>query len=379
MSRLRQPRYRSSWLAGLALFSLAAVPVGQDGQRGAVGSSAREFVLEGVSGESLRFPDLGAEDGALTVVTFWATWNEPGQEQLRRLAELWPKWSTHGVSVVAVNVEAHRIGAQEMETVRAWLEEEQLPFPVVIDQGLRAFHAYGVAAVPTTVVIDAAGTIVFRMPGYPVAGAERLIKCVEGAVIDSAVQGVGGDLAGTSGHRRAVRYARLSRQLTLKGELEMAEFTLRKAAELDPGLLGVRIDLAVLLERTQRREDAGRVLLEAASTFPEDSSLQLARAEFELRGGDLERAETLARAARELNPSLSGALLVLARVRRAADDSGGALEFLDLAAQANPLDARVHIELGQVHETLGDPVRAIESYEQAYFLLEPSWRSWGRH
>ena len=101
-------------MGGAAVLVSLILPVGtangQQQARGAVGSKATEFVLDGLAGESVRFPERSTINLAVTVVVFWATWNKPGLKDLERLKELWPKWSSLGVRVVAVNVEAHKVG-----------------------------------------------------------------------------------------------------------------------------------------------------------------------------------------------------------------------------------------------------------------------------
>jgi len=346
---------------------------GPDLERGAVGSTAAELVLEGPHGESIRFPRRFVADERLTVVVFWATWNRPSSLQLQRFSELWPKWSGNGVRVVAVNVESSHPGESQVQSVREFVETRRLPFPVAIDSGLRAFHAFGVIALPTTVVVDSTGTIVYRLPGYPVAGSELLIDAVETRVIEASPASQRIKPLRTHEQSRAVRHVRLARLLREKGQLELAEYALSQAVGDDPSLLDARLALAELYETLERVGDAERVLDEAEAVFPEDSRLLLARAELELRLGRFEASRALAEKALELDPGLAAALVLLGRALQEAGDPQAALARLRQAAELNPLDVQARIELGRVHEALGDEQRAFLRYEQAYALLDPDW------
>ena len=80
------------------------------------------------------------------------------------------------------------IGDEELAGLRAHLAENPLPFPVAVDRGLLAFHAYGVKALPTTIVVESDGSIVHRLPGWPPEGSELLIAEVERRFIDAETQ-----------------------------------------------------------------------------------------------------------------------------------------------------------------------------------------------
>jgi len=361
-------------LAGLSQVAAAPGAAGpQQTGRGAVGSAAADLFLDGLQGDSIRLLRPSAATGRLAVVVFWSRRNRPSAVELERLVRLWPKWSRHGVGVVAVCVEGPRIDAAELQLVRDWVEERSLPFPVAIDRGLAAFHAYGVVALPTTVVVDESGTVVFRMPGYPVAGAELFVDAVETRVLEASPALRASRAPVPSGRARALRRMSLGLHLARNGESELSEYTLRAAVEDDPDLLDARLALAALYEGAARVEEARRVLAEAAASFPDDSRLLLARAELEQRRGRRDVAGELASRALEQNPSLDSALVLLARLRREEAGPEAALELLLRAADMNPLGVRARIDLGEVYESLGDKRVAIRWYEEAYGLLDPTW------
>jgi len=362
-----------------ALLALAPLQTPEDehpalqDQHGTVGSVGEAFTLLGPAGESVSFPDRTSSDLRLTVLVFWATWNDYSERELKRLAELSPRWSTNGVRVVAVNVESSRSGEKELEIVREWLASRELPFPVAIDPNLDAFHAYGVVALPTTIVMDSDGTVVFRLPGYPLAGAERLIDAVQTRVIEETSAEADPTAPVSQESKRAVRHLRLGALLALRGEFDLAEYTFKQSIAEDPRLLDARLSLAALFEQASRPKDERRVLDEAAKDFAEHERFLLASAGAYFRSGDGEQAEFLARTALELNPSFGPALVLLGKLRSAAGDLTGAGELLLEAARINPLDKSALLALAAHHEQLGDKEAAYEWYKKTYQLLDPSW------
>ena len=342
-------------------------------QHGSLGSKAQEFLLEDPFGGTVRFPDRSSGAVDLTVVMFWATWSQPSTRELERLEGLWEKWSRHKVQIIAVNVEDSRIDAEDVRAIRARMTEHPLPFPVVMDRGLSAFHAYGVVAVPTTLVVDSSGTIVYRLAGYPLAGAEELVDAVERLVVESVRDTQGTDSEWTPGYSRAIRYTRLANLLAAKGEFKMAEYTLQQAIESDATFLEARLELARLFENEGRHVEAEALLLKATADFPSDCDLILAQAELKLRQGDLTKAEEFVQSALDLNPESSQVLIVQARVRMLDGDYQSALPILQQAVNLNPLDFHAYVELGKTLEVLDDKLAAIESYEKAYQILDPTW------
>ncbi|MFQ5504530.1 MAG: redoxin domain-containing protein [Planctomycetota bacterium] len=330
--------------------------------------TARTFVLPGVSGETVRLPPRLSGNKRLSVIVFWATWNRFCALELERLAKLWPKWSGSGVSIVAVNVEASRIGAGELATIESWLARRQLPFPVALDRGLLAFRAYGVVAVPTTVVVDADRRIVMRLAGFPIAGAERLIRLVEQRLIEEKAAKQTSRAVSLT-HRMAVRHLRLARLLRRKSETDLAEYTLKKAIEEDPSLLEARTELVHLYHALGKEDRASRILAEAAAEFPESSALLLERAEAEFRRGSHQVAEAMAQKAFRRNPALAPGLTLIGRIRLASKDLGAALRAFRQAAGLNPLDPEPLLQAGAVLEAQGQKEEALACYEQAYDLL----------
>ena len=113
-----------------------------------------EWELRTLDGRSLRLADLA---GRPVVLNVWATWCLPCVAELRSFERL-------ARSMDGSNVAFAMVAPQSREAVAEWVSRRDyaLPFYVEADRMPRAF---GLEAVPTTWVLDAAGRVVLKHRG----------------------------------------------------------------------------------------------------------------------------------------------------------------------------------------------------------------------
>ncbi len=117
-----------------------------------VGFRAPDFTLQTLSGETVRLSDLV---GRPVVISYWATWCIPCQQELPILQRLAQEFESQGLVVVTVNA----IDQDNLQDVQAMLRDKGMSLPVLLDQGSQFASTYGALFFPTTVFVDASGVI----------------------------------------------------------------------------------------------------------------------------------------------------------------------------------------------------------------------------
>lgn len=150
------------WLAALLCWGLALVLIIQTGlpQRSetsrvlsktiapAVGYPAPIFQLPSSSGEAIS---LLWGDSAFTLLYFWSTNCAPCRHEMPALNEL---QKSEPLRILAVNM------GESPNRVRAWVEQLQLRYPVLLDPALAVARAYQIRGLPSAFLIDAEYRIV---------------------------------------------------------------------------------------------------------------------------------------------------------------------------------------------------------------------------
>lgn len=93
--------------------------------------------------------DLVTQRGQLVLVHFFATWCEPCRAEMASLRRLAAAPPVPHLAILAVDV-----GEVDARVAR-FFEAEPLPFPILMDRDRAATRAFGIVALPSTVVLDA--------------------------------------------------------------------------------------------------------------------------------------------------------------------------------------------------------------------------------
>jgi thiol-disulfide isomerase/thioredoxin len=118
--------------------------------------------------------------GKVTLVDFWATWCAPCRVSMPRIQKLWMEYRARGVELYSVDTDEP--SADREAQVRAFLQQNGLKFPVVIDDGA-ASEAFSIARLPTMLLLDKAGSVVWSHVGALTESRERGLR----AAIDRAL------------------------------------------------------------------------------------------------------------------------------------------------------------------------------------------------
>ncbi|MHC5005220.1 MAG: tetratricopeptide repeat protein [Planctomycetota bacterium] len=274
------------------------------------GDLMEPFALPTLDGEPFRY-DLPRERA--TVLTFVAAHQKRSERTVEDLVELaaWLERQRRSVDVVFVIS-----GGEGQEYFRALWQRLELGAPLLVDAADDLWGALGVVVTPTTLMVDPKGTIRWIRAGHSYdfapdarANVERMLEIGGPAADATAAPAV------ATPADRARRHLRIGQVYGLKGKLDEGIAELWKADALVPDWVPVRLELARLLCRAERPEEALAVAEAIRPTNPEEGARAMMISGWALRQlGELDRALALLSDAVELDPQSSRALFELGKV-----------------------------------------------------------------
>ena len=130
-------------------------------QIGLIGQPAPPISAVDVDGQPFQLDTL---QGKVVLVNFWATWCPPCVAQVPRLNELYSQFADQNFEVLGVNLDMAREEVKNRQdalpAVRGLLINYGVTWPNVLSGGTEDFaEAYGVAAIPTNVLIGRDGRV----------------------------------------------------------------------------------------------------------------------------------------------------------------------------------------------------------------------------
>jgi cytochrome c biogenesis protein CcmG, thiol:disulfide interchange protein DsbE len=142
----------------IAALALAPACAEIDTRQGQVGERAPEYAAVTLEGDSVFLADL---EGSVVLLNVWATWCAPCREEIPALQELHERHHAEGLRVVGVSVDGRREG----DNVRRFADSFGVTYAIWHDPDDRVGSRFRSIGVPTTVLIDRGGTIVWRHLG----------------------------------------------------------------------------------------------------------------------------------------------------------------------------------------------------------------------
>ncbi|MCP4202943.1 MAG: TlpA family protein disulfide reductase [bacterium] len=142
------------------------------------GGSVMEFDLASLDGGKISPRDLGED---LILIDFWATWCGPCHLQADILAKLYPELKSRGVEFLAVS-----LGEPEA-VVREFVVDRPFAYPVLVDPNDYIAGKYGIFVLPTVVMLDREGTIMYVHEG--ISTASRLTSAIDEILSRQASEG----------------------------------------------------------------------------------------------------------------------------------------------------------------------------------------------
>jgi thiol-disulfide isomerase/thioredoxin len=117
---------------------------------------APRFELTGLDGKPIA---LAGARGKVVLVNFWATWCGPCRAEISDLVELQNKYKDH-FQILSLIVDE-----DDQDAVKRFVEKSGINYPVALASDELRMQYGGIAALPTSFVLDAEGRIVQKHEG----------------------------------------------------------------------------------------------------------------------------------------------------------------------------------------------------------------------
>lgn len=140
------------------------------------GRKAPLFALEDINGATVELKSALKKGPVL--IDFWATWCVPCLEQLAVLQHTQAEYAAKGLTIFAISVDNQKSAAR----VKPYVKGRTYSFNVLLDPNSDVARLYYAQTLPTTVIIDREGFIVYSHTGYR-KGDEREVKEIIDALL----------------------------------------------------------------------------------------------------------------------------------------------------------------------------------------------------
>lgn len=137
---------KSLLLAVIGLFVLASCT---PPPTGTVGTQSPDVTLRTMESETIKLSER--TNGKATILNFWATWCVPCVVELPELTAAAQRHPN--MQVLAINQQ------EEVERVRAFVTEENITLPILLDPTGETQRAFRVRGLPTSVFVNKDGKI----------------------------------------------------------------------------------------------------------------------------------------------------------------------------------------------------------------------------
>ena len=124
----------------------------------AAGTQFKDIEAKDKDGNTIKLSDI-VKSNSLTLVDFWASWCGPCRAEMPNVKKVYADYHDKGFEVYGVSLDDDK---------DAWLDavgKLELPWIQVndvVDSDASGASAYGVQAIPTTILIDQNGTIIAK-------------------------------------------------------------------------------------------------------------------------------------------------------------------------------------------------------------------------
>lgn len=134
-------------------------------------------IKEKIPALDFKLPDLNNEFVTLSsykgknpvILLFWTTWCPFCREELNILNKKYPQLAKEGWEVLGINIE------ESPSIVGVFLKKRPLAFKVLLDTDAQVTYSYDILGVPTFILVNKEGFVVFKDNYFPEDRYKELI------------------------------------------------------------------------------------------------------------------------------------------------------------------------------------------------------------
>lgn len=121
-----------------------------------------DIQIKDLKGQAVDIQDF-ANNGKITVISFWATWCSPCKKELDAISEIYGDWQQeYGAELVAVTVD----NARGLAKVPGLVNTKQWEFIMLSDANQELQRAMNFQSIPQTFLLNQEGEIVYSHTGF---------------------------------------------------------------------------------------------------------------------------------------------------------------------------------------------------------------------
>jgi peroxiredoxin/Tfp pilus assembly protein PilF len=330
------------------------------------GMEAPDFSLKTIRGDVRSFADLKGEK--LTLLVFWSTWSPKSEKILTRMQKLYEKYKGQGLSIIGVNADEQQISNQTMADIQSLSEKLKIGFPILVDQGLTAFHEYGVIALPTTVIMDKERVIAYELSGYPLVGSEAMVDFVTSTIEGKKAPTVE-EKTRYRPNKNALRFYNMGKATLKSKRMAESETWFKKAIEADAAFVLPHLSLGKMYLQQGDAARAQGEFREALAREPENPIALCELGMILVNEGKRKEGAALFETARKVEESYAPCYYYAGYAYGKEGSLEVALKMFDEAKKVNPFDYRNFVYQGKVFEERKDLKRAFEAYKKTLEII----------
>lgn len=151
-------------LVSVLAFNLYAFDVMADRNEN---GQAADFTLQNLDGKSVSLSDF---KGRAVILFFWTTWCPHCRDKVPMLNREHKNIKSVGIELLAININ------EPKNRIKEFADKNSIAYPVLLDSDGRVSSQYNVIGVPTFILINKEGKVVFSDNSFPSDYKDKLSR-----------------------------------------------------------------------------------------------------------------------------------------------------------------------------------------------------------